>query len=396
MALAPALSFDAEPSSTTFGELRIAVGPDRAGWTGRNRAALEERLDAARVDLGRAVVVRTGVAGPGTDGCGDPENQPSVLGELRTVADGLVFEPRFPWVAGLDYTVCLEPELLHAALGSEPDGGERQLLVFKMPTPSVTAVPAVVAVWPGVEEIPANLLRFYVYFSEPMQRRGVARNVRLLDAAGKPVAEPFVDIPDGLWDPAGRRLTVFVHPGRIKRGVGPGEALGPVLSAGGEVMLEIDGRLETASGEPLGDGFRQTYRVVEADRAAPDPDRWVVQQPSTPDEPLRLRFDEPLDRAQVATAVRVLRAGAALPGQGDVQAGGRSWSFSPAEPWRSGSYRIAIRRNLEDLAGNTMNRLFDVATVNVGADTEVEKVVEPSTQGSESLYLDFTLEFAAH
>ena len=38
------------------------------------------------------------------------------------------------------------------------------------------------------------------------------------------------------------------------------------------------------------------------------------------------------------------------------------WRFTPDRPWSAGSYAIVIRTTLEDLAGNHINRAFDVDT----------------------------------
>lgn len=38
------------------------------------------------------------------------------------------------------------------------------------------------------------------------------------------------------------------------------------------------------------------------------------------------------------------------------------WRFTPAVPWHAGAYTIVVRTTLEDLAGNHINRAFDVDT----------------------------------
>lgn len=53
-------------------------------------------------------------------------------------------------------------------------------------------------------------------------------------------------MPDGLWDPEGRRLTLFLHPGRIKRGVAMHEALGLALRPGRRYRLVVDREAEDA------------------------------------------------------------------------------------------------------------------------------------------------------
>jgi hypothetical protein len=38
------------------------------------------------------------------------------------------------------------------------------------------------------------------------------------------------------------------------------------------------------------------------------------------------------------------------------------WRFTPQQPWRAGSYRIIVDTGLEDVAGNSIEQLFDIDT----------------------------------
>ena len=42
-----------------------------------------------------------------------------------------------------------------------------------------------------------------------------------------------------------------------------------------------------------------------------------------------------------------------------ISAEERQWAFFPLEPWPAGSYTLESDPNLEDLAGNTPERVFD-------------------------------------
>ena len=52
--------------------------------------------------------------------------------------------------------------------------------------------------------------------------------------------------------------------------------------------------------------------------------------------------------------------GRKLPGRVRVTDQERSWRFTPDRPWVSGSYRLVIDTRLEDLAGNSIGRPFEV------------------------------------
>jgi hypothetical protein len=46
-------------------------------------------------------------------------------------------------------------------------------------------------------------------------------------------------------------------------------------------------------------------------------------------------------------------------GTAEVGPGESSWSFTPAAPWRPGFYALVVDSMLEDLAGNSVARVFD-------------------------------------
>ncbi len=241
-------------------------------------------------------------------------------------------------------------------------------LAFELPASAAsiaTAPPAerarVTVVYPSGDVVPANLLRIYVQFSRPMTRRGIARHVRLLDGAGNPVPRVFLEMPDGLWDPEGRRLTLFLDPGRIKRGVGAHEALGMPLQAGRRYRLVVAADAEDEDGMPLAGPFVKELRVAAADRVSPDVHRWRPDVPPPGSrQALVVTADKPLDQALFARVLRLLdAAGRPVPGEASVEAGETRWRFSPAEPWRQGDYVLHVGGDLEDLAGNRPTRLFD-------------------------------------
>jgi hypothetical protein len=51
-----------------------------------------------------------------------------------------------------------------------------------------------------------------------------------------------------------------------------------------------------------------------------------------------------------------------LAGSVDVRREETEWRFTPQQAWIPGEYRIVIHTTLEDLAGNHINRAFDVDT----------------------------------
>ena len=92
-------------------------------------------------------------------------------------------------------------------------------------------------------------------------------------------------------------------------------------------------------------------------------DDWVVVAPSGRDVPLRIDLPEPYERALMQRMIVVENAaGNPIDGVVSITRGETRWEFIPEMPWRPGSYSIRINRGLEDLAGNTFDRLFEEST----------------------------------
>jgi len=234
-------------------------------------------------------------------------------------------------------------------------------------TPStVVAVPRaiVTAVFPSSERVPANLLKFYIHFSRPMMRGEVGKRVALLDERGQPLGNVFLhaDENEELWDPSGRRLTLFLDPGRIKRGLMPNRQLGAPLEAGRRYTLRIDPGWPDAEGVPLKSGFSRAYVAVAADRTSPRLSEWLLNVPRAGStDPVRLGFPESLDSALSLDSIVVVNgSGARVPAVPSLAHGERELAIVPARRWQAGRYEIRVKTRLEDLAGNNLNRPFDV------------------------------------
>ena len=52
--------------------------------------------------------------------------------------------------------------------------------------------------------------------------------------------------------------------------------------------------------------------------------------------------------------------GQVIAGEIMIGADEKSWRFTPARPWQAGLHRVHVSSDLEDVAGNTPARPFDV------------------------------------
>jgi hypothetical protein len=282
---------------------------------------------------------------------------PALLGDFQVEADALVFRPRFPVAAGLRLEAIFDGAAFDRLTGSRGTPSLRSSFEVVDQDPSSTVV---AAIYPSGDEVPANLLRFYLHFSAPMALRDVARQVQLLSADGQSLELPFVELEEGLWDPSRRRLTLIVHPGRIKRGVGPHEALGPVLVPGAEVRLVLGMGARDLEGRPLARAFEKRYRVGPEVRAPLKTADFRVIAPSSSTAALELVATRPLDQALFSRLVVVEdQDGKRVDGSFEVADHEQRLIFRPSAAWKRGRYLVKIDALIEDLAGNRPGRSFE-------------------------------------
>lgn len=281
------------------------------------------------------------------------ESAAPMLGAYSVESGTLIFKPRFPLAAGVRY---------HAVY--RPAAGESIERWFASPASAARPLARVTHVYPSAGVWPANQLRFYIYFSAPMRRGGVWNHIHLLNESGHVVKLAFLEIDQELWDASNQRLTVLFDPGRIKRGVAPEREIGPPLGEGHRYTIEVERDLPDAAGKPMEAAFVKRFHVAAAVRAAINPHDWRISPPAPGSvQPLVVDFPRPLDYALLEHSLTIRAAadpaldvnGLATIGRGETR-----WQFNPARVWAAGDYELAIDPALEDLAGNRVNRPFEV------------------------------------
>jgi hypothetical protein len=300
-------------------------------------------------------MLRVRVLGATTPGI-DSGDLPDVAGRYEVLADGIRFIPRFPFEPGVRFRATLSP----SECGSTelPEGLAHE---FSIPTQAAPPRARVTRIFPSSDELPENLLRFYLCFSGPMQRGCAQEHVILLDADGRPAPDVLYRPPVELWDGSMRHLTILLDPGRLKRGVGPNKALGPPLKAGLRYTVAVGSGMLDSSGRPLRASFSKPFRVTEAVREAIAVEGWQVFSPKPESrEPLELLFPRALDWALLWHCVNVItEADESIQGGIAIDQGERRWRFTPNSAWISGRYRIRVKSGLEDVCGNDLQGAFD-------------------------------------
>ncbi len=296
----------------------------------------------------------------------------AMLADLNTGVEDLgqwTLVPRFGFVAGSTYRarLSLQGKILAQADWTQPMVESR--------------APEVVSIDPTASELPANLLKFHIAFSEPMRRsRGIFDLFHIEDDySGKRVEAPWRQLE--LWSEDHRRLTLWIHPGRVKQGVNLRTSMGPVLLPDRSYTLVIEAGLLSLAGVPTAEPTRKKFFTLAEDHERPSAKNWQLTLPKVGSkDALFVESPEPLDSM---LAIRYLRVSDAIGDDvelivstQDVADGkenhGRKFGLIPKQPWRNEPYVIHAGEFLEDLAGNTPTRVFD---------TDLENPVADATEG---------------
>jgi hypothetical protein len=274
----------------------------------------------------------------------------AMFGSYERRGDQLLFTPRHSLLHAHRY---------RASFG--PAKGKTITAEYRVPPRPAAPAPVVEKVYPTADVLPANHLRFHIRFSRPMRGgKEIFQHIRILDAKGKEVVSPW--LPDELWADDDRSLILYIHPGRIKWGLLLRMLLGPVLEPGRDYTLVIGTEVCDIDGRPLTRAFTKKFRTTAEDRTRINLSAWKLQAPTAGTRaPLVLAFPTSLDRLGLERRLKVLDSeGKEVGGRTEVGAGERSWAFHPASPWKVAAYRVEVDRELEDVAGNTPVRAFDV------------------------------------
>ena len=300
---------------------------------------------------------------------GIADNPAHLLGKCSLSETELRFTSRFPLSPSVQYRVELSSQLTDSSVDNKP------VLFSTLPKRRIAAA-KVSAVYPSSDVLPENLLKFYIHFSAPMSRGEAYKRIHLMYGDTQ-VESPFLELGEELWDAEHLRFTLFVHPGRIKRGLKPREEKGIPMVHGNVYRLEIDSNWLGADLQPLAEPFIKKFRVIGSDSQQPDTNQWKVVIPkSNSKQPATLTFDESLDHALLKRVVSVRDANKTnVIGDVTITRNETVWSLMPTQPWKPGTYTFLIDSTLEDMAGNNLARRFETLEQDASNDKKVESEV---------------------
>lgn len=272
--------------------------------------------------------------------------QESILGEYKQDSDGILFKPLIELTPGAGYQIRFNGRLLSG---------------LTIPLRATNGDVLLKAIYPLADTLPENLLKIYLDFSKPMRQGVSEKYLTLLDAQGDTIKGVFLNLNTELWDEEGKQLTLWLDPGRIKRGLQPNEREGNPLQTGNIYTITISPAWTDLSGTKLGKPYSKKFIAARRDIQSPNPSTWKMNLPvSGTRQALSVLFNESLDHSLLFNTIRVIRRdGEPVKGTISVKDNESSLLFYPDDQWVAGTYYLKIDSRLEDLAGNNLNRLFD-------------------------------------
>ena len=268
-----------------------------------------------------------------------------VLGDLTEKNDTIQFRPLIPLSPGMTYEVWRQEQPV--ATITLPDVGGSK--------------PKLLTIYPEADTLPENLLKFYLHFDHPMRTGEVLQHVYLLDAKGDTLQNIFLNLQPELWDTTGTTLTLWLDPGRIKRGLVLNRALGNPLKTAQHYQLVVSANWKDSRGLPLDAPYTKRFLANVHDGTMIDLNRWQISTPKPGTrEPLTIYLQEALDHYLLTETLSIQDAqGNDLPGVTGTANRDQQWTFSPQQNWQAGKYQLTVQAKLEDLAGNNLNKVFD-------------------------------------
>jgi hypothetical protein len=248
----------------------------------------------------------------------------------------VLFEPYLPFTAGASYEI-----------------KNGNTIVDRFTVPTTTLPPRVTQIYPKTDTLPANFLKFYIKFDQPMTSLSPYESIRL-EQDGRKIDRAFLETTPPLWNEDRTRLTLWIEPGRIKSDLGPNQKLGAVLQEGQSYQLVISQSLTSAQGQELKSDYVKSFYATAPDTVSPSIDTWRIRLPErNTKDTLVIDTLEPMDQS-VFDYFEVI----GMPGN-IQQMDDRRILFIPDLRWTEDSYTIRVKSISEDLAGNNFNRRFE-------------------------------------
>jgi len=272
------------------------------------------------------------------------QNRSPILGTIKKDDAQTTFSPLVPF----------DPETPYTLVNNE------QVFIFKIAKSDEDLPLQVTGIYPSVKEVPANILKWYIEFSKPVNPVKIYEHIHFLDQDGKAIDRSILNLGAPLLSADGTLLTVWIEPGRQKRLLGPNEHLGSVFETSKKYTLHISNILKDAQGLSIEKAVKHNFTTTEADRVKPALEKWQVNPLQVNSKnPLEIIVNEQLDYGSLLDAFSLEFENKRIDGNLSYNSETKTINFTPFSNWSKGTYTIKLESQLEDLAGNNLLHLFD-------------------------------------
>lgn len=220
--------------------------------------------------------------------------------------------------------------------------------------------PKVLDIYPTTDSIPVNVLRFYIKFSTPMQEMDILKHIKLANEQGKNITGVFFENQYELWNKERTEVTLIVDPGRVKLGLFANNTMGRAFDEGKKYTLTVDSLLQDFENQNLASSFSKSFIAVDEDRTPPNPNNWKLNLPKCKTkDAFSIDFKDKIDHISAHTLLKIMQNNKEIKGKFILSKNMQSIAFFPEKKWKKGDYQIVIHPNLEDIAANSVNQIFD-------------------------------------
>lgn len=276
------------------------------------------------------------------------EDQAPISGEYSIERGKLIFVPSFAFLKSKTY---------RAQFQLNGDFITRDFMIQNLNRPKAE----VHEIYPSATELPLNVLRFYLQFTDSMSRGFAYDNIHFVAADGDTLKDVYLELEEELWSPDMKRFTLLLDPGRIKRGLKSLEDLGYVFEQGKRYTLVVNKNWHDAHDMPMSKGFEKRFKTAGLYETYQGSLSLGNIPESGTTNPVNLKSSYPNDYALLQRVVQVVdNQGNEIEGIIEIKKNETLWEFTPDKSWSAESYQVRIERILEDVTGNNMINPFDV------------------------------------
>lgn len=267
----------------------------------------------------------------------------AIWGEFRTKKDTLFFKPRISFVAGIDFDLI--------SINTNETLASFSVKESKAPLSYIKSI------FPTGDTLPQNTLKFYIKFSNPMQKGVAHRYIKLRNVTtGSIDNRAFHQMKYELWDDKGKTLTIYLDPSRTKSGLVLNRSLGLPLKLDMQYELLVSSEWKDIYGNNL-EGFVRSFSVSSSVHQILDENEIKI---TSVESGIAIDFGRSINFHQLESEVQVLYNEKIQRGNWNVSSN-ETYFFLVNEPLKAGDYTFNISSELEDISGNTFRKTFESA-----------------------------------